>query len=452
MQHYDVIIIGGGPAGFQAALSARKSNPKVSIALIRKEKKALIPCGIPYVLHSLKSVDDDILPDEPLQKHKIDIIIGEVSRREDHTLQLSDKRQISFKKLVLATGSRPVFPSIPGVEKEGVFFVKKEYDYLIKLQGAARSSKNILVIGGGYIGVEIADELLRAGKHVTLIEMLPSLLATTMDPEFSSDLHAELENHGAKIILGCKVIQFTGKDQFDGADLDNGDHIEADMAILSVGYKPNLEIAVTFGLETEKNYGIIVDEYLRTSDPDILAAGDCALHKNSITGKASRVMLASTAMAQGRLVGSNLFRISFVKNFQGTLGSFATKVGNFSFGVSGLTELEAKELGIHYFTGEHDSVDRHPGKLPGATKIHIKLLFARYSHVLLGAQIRGGDSVGELVNMISVMIQKRMTDMEIDTIQIGTHPLLTSSPIAYPVINATSNAIEKWFHKTTEEL
>ncbi|MHA1735179.1 MAG: pyridine nucleotide-disulfide oxidoreductase, partial [Candidatus Thorarchaeota archaeon] len=116
----------------------------------------------------------------------------------------------------------------------------------------------------------------------------------------------------------------------------------------------------------------------------------------------------------------------------------------------GLTEDMAKAAGIDYVVGTHEVPDRHPGKLPGASKIYMKLIFARYSHQLLGAQIRGGDSVGELINLLSVMVQNRMTDLEIDALQIGTHPLLTASPLSYPVISATVNAIIKWYYKVRQ--
>jgi len=180
---------------------------------------------------------------------------------------------------------------------------------------------------------------------------------------------------------------------------------------------------------------------MRTSDSDIFAVGDCVCKRSCYTNQYRQIMLASTAMSQGRLAGSNLFSINVMKSFPGTLGSFATHIGNISLGVTGLTETKAKEMGIEYVVGRSETVNRHPAKLPGASKVITKLLFARYSQVLIGAQMIGGESVGECINMLSVMIQKRMTDMEIDTLQIGSHPLLTPSPIANNVITATVDAI-----------
>ena len=156
-------------------------------------------------------------------------------------------------------------------------------------------------------------------------------------------------------------------------------------------------------------------------------------------------MLASTAMSEGRLVGTNLFEIKAIRKFIGVLGSFSTKIGQTAFGTSGLTEENAQKMKLDYVTGEAATVDRHPGKLPGASKVHLKLVFARHSHTILGAQMTGGDSVGELVNLFSVMILNRMTDMDIDNLQIGTHPMLTASPVVYPVIAATVEAIKKWY-------
>lgn len=445
MENYDVIVIGGGPAGLQAALSTRNSNPGVRIGLIRREEKALIPCGIPYTLNSLQSVDDNIMPDKPLQANDVDLIVGEVVSRTGDTLQLADGREFSFVRLVLATGSTAIVPEIEGIDLQGVFVVSKDYDSVKQLREAAREANRVLIVGGGFIGLELADELLNAGKTVTLVEMCTHLLSRSFDLEFGDRVQGELERRGADVLVGHRLKQVLGDGQVTGVLLESGRQVPADMIIVSVGYKPNLTLARELGLEVEEGLGIVVDEYMRTSDPSVFAAGDCTLHKSCFTGQPDSVMLASSAMAQGRLAGSNLYDICVTKNFYGTLGTFATQIGDLAVGMTGLTERAALRMGQEYLLGITESVDRHPGKLRGASKLYIKLLFARNANVLLGAQVAGGTSVGEMVNMLSVMIQKRMTAMEIDTLQIGTHPLLTSSPIAYPVITATVDAILKWF-------
>jgi len=445
MKKYDVVVIGGGPAGITCVISASNTYPHKSIALIRTEKKALIPCGIPYTMHSLNSVDEDIAPDKAITNTGADLIIDEVIGKEEKELKLKSGEVIAYDKLVIATGSLSLLPPIPGADKDGVFIVKKDYDYLTNMREYAKRSSNIVIIGGGYIGVEMADELAKEGKTVTVVEMMDRLLPTTMDHEFGDKAKGILEANGANILLGQRVDSILGNNKVTSVVLDNKAKIEADMVIISVGARPNVTMASNFGLAVHPRNGIWVNEYLRTFDKDIFAVGDCAAKYDFFSGEFSNVMLASTAMAEGRLVGANLFSIKVMRKFTGVLGSFSTKIGDTAFGTSGLTEMKAKEMNIDYIVGEATTIDRHPGSLPGATKLYLKLIFSRYCHTILGAQMHGGDSVGELVNMFSVMILNKMTDMDIDNLQIGTHPLLSASPIAYPVINATVKKKKKWY-------
>lgn len=445
MAKFDVVIIGGGPAGVACAISAANTYPGKKIGLIRKEEKPMIPCGIPYILNSLNSVDENILPDTPLNKNNIEIIIDEVIGKTGNYVELKSGGEIEFDKLVIATGSRAIKPPIEGSELEGVFMVKKNRDYLAELREKVQSSDRIVILGGGYIGVEVADELLKAGKDITIVERLEHLLPVAMDDEFGDYAQSIIENEGGKIITGKSIASIKGKGKVERVCLEDGSEIEADLVILGCGYQPNLDIAEKLGLVCDTQQGIMVDQYLRTSDKNIFAIGDCAAKLDFFTGDFSNVMLASTAVAEGRLVGSNLFSIKVIRKYKGVMGSFATKIGNTAFGVSGLTEKKARELGIDIVIGSSKSVNRHPGKLPGAAETYMKLIFSRYSHDLLGGELYGGESTGEVINMLSVMILNKMTDMEIDTLQIGTHPLLTASPVVYPLLTATTDAIKKYY-------
>jgi len=444
MKKYDIIIIGGGPAGLTCALSAKNTYPEKQIVLIRKEMKPMIPCGIPYVFHTLIEVSDNILPDAPLNANKIDIINNEAIDRKDHTLILADNSEIEFEKLIIATGSKAVMPKIEGAEKENVFLVKKDKEYLKIMKARIQEANKIVILGGGYIGVEVADELIKEKKDVTVIEMMDSLVQS-MDAEFGEKVKENLTNEGGKVITGKSVIKILGNGIVNGVELNDNTKIDCDLLIVSVGYKPNLDLAEKFGLNFEEGKGILVDSYLRTSVKDIFAIGDCAAKYDFFTGEFSNIMLASTAMAEGRLVGSNLYSIKVIRQYPGVLGSFSTKIGKTAFAVSGIIEKRAKERCLDYTVGIAKAVDRHPGKLPGASEVTVKLIFSTYSHTLMGAQISGGDSVGEMINIMSVMILNKMTDTDINNLQIGTHPLLTASPVVYPILNATTDAIKKWY-------
>ena len=446
MKQYDIAIIGGGPAGVTCALTAKITYPDKKIVLIRNEEKPMIPCGIPYIFSTLPEVNDNVLPDNPLLSNQIEILHDEVTGRNDHKLILAGNGEIGFEKLVIASGSKAVLPPIEGIEKENVFLIRKDKNYLEDLKIRISHSEKIVILGGGYIGVEVADELVKSKKDITIIEMMDTLLPT-MDNEFGEKITDLLCKEGVKVITGKSIVKVLGNTLVNAVELDDKSLVVCDLLIVAVGYKPNMELADKFGLVTEKGKGILVDAYLRTSEKDIFAIGDCAAKYDFFTGEYSNIMLASTAMAEGRLVGSNLYSIRVIRQYPGVLGSFSTKIGGIAFAVCGITERRAKARLLDYTIGTAKAVDRHPGKLPGASEVTVKLIFSTYSHTLMGAQIIGGDSAGEMINIMSVMILNKMTDIDINNLQIGTHPLLTASPIAYPIINATMDAIKKWYKK-----
>ncbi len=441
----DILIIGGGPAGVVAAVTARRNNPAKEIILVRDKDKSVIPCGIPYIFNRLDSVEKDLMPDAPLEKSKVDLLIdkAESINVQEKEVALEGGKKINYDKLILAVGSEPILVPIKGIEKKGVWQVKKDFDYLEKLRQAALKAKDAVIIGGGFIGVEIAEELSGLeGMNISVIEKLDHCLITTLDREFAEAAEEKLRERRVKIYTGRTVEEIGGGDKAECVKLDNGERIPADLVILSIGSKPNISLAEKAGLEVKERGGIKVDEYMRTSAPDVFAVGDCAETRDFFTGKYVPVMLASTAATEARIAGANLYQLETLRENKGTLGSFATCIGGLALGATGFTESRAKAEGFEVVVGASECPDCHPGSLPGARNVKIKLVFSKKSGALLGAQAMGPKSAGELINLLALAIQQKMTAHDLNTLQIATHPLLTAAPTVYPVITAAQTALE----------
>lgn len=446
MERTNVLVIGGGPAGTTAAVTGKNFYPDKDFLLIRKEKEALIPCGIPYILGTLKSSDKDLRPNAVLESKGVRLKVGEVVsiNPKNKVCKTADGEEISFEKLVLATGSIPVVPGwLKGAELENVFTIPKDRVYLDQVVDRLQDTRKVVVIGGGFIGVEVSDELNKSGKEVTIVEILPHILGLVFDDEVAVKVEESLLSRGVNLKVGVGVKEIIGKEKVTGVILQNGEKLEADAVILSLGYRPNVELAKKSGIKINEMGFIKVDEYMRTDNPHIFAVGDCAEKRDFITGKLSGIMLASTACAMARIAGMNLYKLSAVRTFCGTIGIFFTVIGETGFGTAGLIETVAKKEGFDVVTGTFEGVDKHPGTLPGTHKQIVKLIVARESGVILGGEVIGGRSVGELTNLIGFVIQNKMTVTSILTSQIGTHPLLTSSPGGYPLIKAAEIAMKK---------
>jgi len=396
----DVLIIGGGPSGIITALTTRSCYPDKTVTLVRKEKYSIIPCGIPYIFGTLRDVSKDKIPDDVLKKADVSLVVDSVTDVDmgSKVAHLSSGDLIKFDKVVLATGSKPSIPPIPGVNLSNVFPVKKDPEYLNQMKRALDSSHEITIIGGGFIGVEFADDLVKVGKKVTIVEILPHILSLSFDDEFSTMAEAKLKELGVNLRTGVRVKRILGKENVEGVKLESGEIIETDAVILATGARPNTDLAEKMGLNVSK-YGVEVDEYMRTSHPDVFAVGDCAAKTDFFTRKKKHVMLASVATAEARIAGWNLYEIRALRKMRGTLGIFATKIGDLYLGVAGLTEKTAKNEGFDYIVGKSIVSDKHPASLPGTRKIHTKLLFTRVGGFFIGGQIAGGQTIGEIINL-----------------------------------------------------
>jgi NADPH-dependent 2,4-dienoyl-CoA reductase/sulfur reductase-like enzyme len=440
MKQTDVLIIGGSAAGMVAAVTGKFSWPEKKFILVKKQKEMMVPCGIPYIFGTLEGSAQNIMPVDPmLAKSGVESIVGEVTAidTKSKTASLADGETIQYVKLVIATGSMPVMPRwLKGGEKKNVFVIPKDKVYLDAMLQTIQQCKKIVVIGAGFIGVEFADELSKRGYQVTLVEKLPNILGAAFDVELSDQIHTLLTQRGVNVITGNGIRQVIGQDHVEGVELEQGEIIEADAVILSMGYKPNTELAKNSGIYIDEDNFIAVDEYMRTHEPDIFAIGDCAQKRDFITRKRVSTMLASTACAEARIAGMNLYNLNVVKTFSGTIAIYSTAIGETGFGTAGVTEARAREEGIETLTGLFEGVDRHPGNLPDAHKQTVKLISAAQSGVIIGGEVIGGLSAGELTNVIGLAIETRITVNSLLTSQIGTHPCLTASPAAYPLIKA----------------
>lgn len=442
MKEADVVIL-GGLSGITAGISCRRHYKDKKIVVIRKEGTVLIPCGIPYIFGTVGGPENNVIPDGLLENNGIELVKDEALKvdRDAKTVILKDNEPIKYKKLVFATGSKPIVPPIPGIDKENVFAVHKDFSYLKEVLVRMQKARNVVIIGGGFIGMEFADECRKnSNLKVTVVEMMDRCLMMAMDDEYCDEAQDKLSATGVSILTGERVTAIEGDDAVKAVKLASGKSLDADIVILGIGAQPNSKLAEEAGLELGFRKGIRVDRNMRTmTDPDIFACGDCCTKESFFDGRPSGVMLASVATSEARIAGANLF--SSHMHFCGVISVFATIIDGRAFGVAGMTERAAKESGMTVVVGRAEAPDTHPGGMPNSTKLSVKLLFSAETGIIVGGAVSGGKSTGEMVNVISACILHKMSVDDIVAFQMGTHPALTPSPIAYPIVNAACKTV-----------
>jgi len=441
MNNKKLIVIGGGTSGgAPAAITARMLYDELDATVIDNDQRVLVPCAVPYALSTLKDLDDNLFLPSRYESSGVNFIEDEVVEisRADKRIRTGSGRSLDYDKLILATGSVPIRPPIKGNDKNGVFVANREYVYQREFIERSRDKKRVIIIGGGFVGMEYADELVRSGHDVKVIEQLPHCLQLAFDDEYCMLAEEKAKERGVDILTGRKVVRIFGDRNVEGVELDDGTKIGADMVLMAVGSRKNTALARAAGLEVDEREGIIVNEYQQTSDEDIFAIGDCAIKYSYFTNKPTMLMLASIAAREARICVANLFEGRRKNN--GIVGTFSTVIGDTGFSVTGLTEKDATEIGKKYVKAEINGPDKHPPTMPGMRRIKIKMLFDTASEEIIGAQLSGGYVVGELINHLSTMVRNRSTIDDIAALEMGTHPLLTSSPGFYHIAHAANNA------------
>jgi len=446
----DVLIIGGGPAGGVSAVTAKMNFPDKEILVVREFEKQLVPCAIPYIFGTtLGSSEKDVSPCGSALKMGISTLIGVVKDIDFvGKIAFTGDAAIHFDKLVFATGSKPfVHESLRhSLALDGVFTVAKNKELIDKARDYIEDKKDIVVVGTGFIGVEMAMELASAGKNVTIIGGSKHILKGAFDSEIAQEAEEILLQSGVKFIGSDRVSAIIDKNDdniVNAVKLKSGTVVDTDVVILATGYKPNTELAQKVGVSLGHYGGIWVDEYMRTENHDVFAVGDCSARRAFITKTPSKVMLASTSSAEGRVAGSSLYGLKYIKGFSGTIAIFSTLVGGIAFSSAGVTEDEANEAGMDVVVGTFSGMNRHPATIPGAQKQFVKLVATRHGGQIIGGQIIGGNETGEMINIIGLMIESGENLYKIMSMQVATQPMLTAAPTNYPIVMAAIMAIKK---------
>lgn len=450
MKNYDVIIIGAGPAGIITGVTAKKAYPEKSMLILKDEEKGLVPCGIPYVFHELNGVDKNMMGPKPFVDLGGDVQTDSVIdvNLKEKSVKTKSGNEYGFDKLVFATGSKVTIPTfISGYDLKNVFYIRKSYNYIKQLFEELKTKKNIVVIGGGFIGAEVAEQLsLNTDKNVTLIESEEYCFSKAFSKELSQIATKALSETKVNVQTSVRVEKVNGDSgAVTSVSLSTGETIKCDAVIMAIGYTPNADLAKKAGLELNKMGAIKVDSYERTTEQGVCAVGDCSQTIGFLTGRSNHIMLASTATAEARVLGHNLFGVKIKKTFSGTIAVFSTEINGIAMAAAGINDSTAKDSNIQIISAEFSDFDTHPAAFKHTSALTLKL-YASPCGSILGGEVWGGKSAGEIINTISLAIQKNVTVYELISFQIGTHPLLTSAPTKSILIKTAEMIIDKITH------
>lgn len=430
-----IVVIGGVAAGMSAAARARRLDEMAEIVVLeRSSHVSFANCGLPYHIGGVIKERDNLLlqtPQSLKMSLNLDVRVGHEVRGIDrqrhavHVVELGSGREYdeSYEKLVLAPGATPIRPDLAGIDHPRVLVLRNIEDMdAIKalVDGGAR---NAVVIGGGYIGVEMAENLRERGLAVALVEMADQIIPP-LDREMARDLEGHMTDHGITLHLGLAAAAFHNVDGRVSVELTNGATLVADFAVLAAGVRPDTTLARSAGLELGARGGIKVDAHMRTSDPDIYAAGDAVEVVDAVTGGGAVIPLAGPANRQGRIAGENICGRDTV--YGSTQGTAIVKVFDMTGGGTGASEKALRKAGRSCLKVYlHPS--GHAGYYPGSAPMHIKVLFEPGTGKLLGAQVVGFDGVDKRIDVFATAIRAGMTIQDLESLELAYAPPYASA-------------------------
>ena len=450
-----LVVVGGVAAGTKAASRARRVDPGMEITVYQEEPEPSISeCGLPYLLSGLVESRDRLVARTPEKfaeqdidvrvRHRVERIYPNTKTLSVRDLATGEVFEDSYDRLVVATGAGAVMPPIPGADLDGIFGLRFLTDAdEIMAYVRDRPPGKAVVVGGGYIGLEVAENLCRLGMEVSLIEG-EDRVAIAYGPEVSERVEAELERNGVSVFTGEKVEEFVGDGRVRAVRF-GGEEVEADLVIFGVGVRPSVELARQAGVEIGATGAIRVDKHMKTNLPDVWAAGDCVETTNLVSGEPAWVPLGDTANQMGRVAGTNAASGEGTLEFPGVLGTGIFQVYDLGVGKTGLSEKEAEAAGYETVSAGIEARDR-AGYYPGAEKVFLKLIADTETGRLLGAE-SAGSGADKLTDVCATAIWGGLSYPDLVNIDLAYSPPF--GPALSPVIQAATILSGK-FDRTRE--
>ncbi|PPZ91706.1 CoA-disulfide reductase [Cloacibacterium normanense] len=429
-----ILIVGGVAGGATAATRLRRLSEENEVIIFEKgQYVSFANCGLPYHISGTIDKRDALLlqtPESLKERYNLDVrVFTEVlsiytvdKKVSVKNLQTGEIYLENYDKLLLSPGAEPIKPPFEGIDSDKIYTLRNIPD-MDKIVAKTKNAQNFVVVGGGFIGLEVAENLIEAGKNVKLVELGNQVMAP-VDFDIASFVHEKAKQKGLELLLNVGVEKFNDKGETIEVFLNNGTSVETDAVILAIGVKPETKLAIEAGLEIGETRGILVNEFMQTSNPDIYAVGDAIEVAHYINNKKVLIPLAWPANRQGRIVADNIVLGNQYK-YTGSLGSSILKFFELSVASTGLNEKTLKRFGISYKTA---IVTRghHAGYYPGAKNIVLKVIFDENGKIF-GAQAVGEAGVDKRIDVIATAIKGNLAVYDLPEIEITYAPPFNSA-------------------------
>ncbi len=461
-----VVIVGGVAGGATAAARIRRLDEQAEITVFERSGYiSYANCGLPYYIGGVIENKDDLTLQTPESffrrfrvnmkvHHEVLSIHPESKTVTVKNLESGEVFTESYDKLLLSPGARPIKPNFDGIDSDKIFTLRTVEDTLkIKKHVGEQSVKNAVVVGGGFIGIEVAENLRELGVGVTLVEAAEQLMAP-FDSDMAAFIHAEVRKNGVELMLGRFVEGLADTDGGIDIRLKDAPTLHADMVVMAIGVAPETTLAKDAGLELGIKGSIVVNDKMETSVPNIYAVGDAVQIKNFVTDTDTLISLAGPANKQGRIAADNI--CGGDSHYNGGQGSSVIKIFDMTAAATGINEKTAKSAGINYEKVILSPMS-HAGYYPGGKVMTMKVLFEKDTYRLLGAQIVGFDGVDKRIDVLATAIRAGMKADELAELDLAYAPPYSSAkdPVnmaGFMIDNIKNGVVKQWYYEDTESL